>query len=82
MAWIDDVTDQIAPLTDVDPHELRMSPDLKREILDVARIAAHESGERINAPFLCYVLGVAVGKGASLEELAAPIHALDSEPTG
>ena len=38
-------------------------------ILDLARIAAHESGDRTNAPLLCYLLGRAQG-GKSLDELA------------
>jgi hypothetical protein len=43
---------------------------VRDEILELARIASHDSGERINAPLLCYAMGIAVGKGASLEELA------------
>jgi hypothetical protein len=39
-------------------------------LLDLARVAAHDSGERTNAPLLCYVLGVAVGRGADLGKLA------------
>jgi hypothetical protein len=38
-------------------------------ILDIARIAAHESGDRTNAPLLCYLLGRAQGE-KSLDELA------------
>jgi hypothetical protein len=41
-----------------------------RTLLDLARVAAHDSGERTNAPLLCYLLGVAVGRGAELGELA------------
>jgi Domain of unknown function (DUF6457) len=38
-------------------------------ILDLARIAAHESGDRTNAPLLCYLLGRAQGD-KSLDEIA------------
>ena len=38
-------------------------------LLDLARIAAHESGDRTNAPLLCYLLGRAQGD-KSLDELA------------
>ena len=38
-------------------------------LLDLARIAAHESGDRTNAPLLCYLLGRAQGE-KSLDELA------------
>jgi hypothetical protein len=33
-------------------------------------VAAHDSGERTNAPLLCYLVGVAVGRGAALGEVA------------
>jgi len=36
-------------------------------LLEVARIAAHESGDRRNAPLLCFLLGRA---GGDLEALA------------
>lgn len=38
-------------------------------LLDLARIAAHESGDRTNAPLLCYLVGRAQGD-KSLDELA------------
>ena len=38
-------------------------------LLDLARIAAHESGDRTNAPLLCYLVGRAQGD-RSLDELA------------
>jgi hypothetical protein len=44
------------------------------ELLDLARIAAHESGERTNAPLLCYLLGVAAARGRDLTELAAAVR--------
>jgi hypothetical protein len=36
-------------------------------LLKIARIAAHESGDRRNAPLLCYLIGRAHGTG-TLEE--------------
>jgi Domain of unknown function (DUF6457) len=41
-------------------------------ILELARIAAHESGERTNAPLLCYLVGRAQGD-RPLDELAEEI---------
>ena len=32
-----------------------------RTLLSLARVAAHESGERINAPLICYLVGLARG---------------------
>jgi hypothetical protein len=37
-------------------------------LLEVARIAAHESGDRRNAPLLCYLLGRAGGDVEALAE--------------
>jgi hypothetical protein len=42
-------------------------------LLDLARIAAHDSGERTNAPLLCYLVGRAQN-GASLHDLADAIR--------
>jgi hypothetical protein len=41
--------------------------------LSLARIAAHDSGERTNAPLLCYLVGRAQN-GASLYELAEAVR--------
>jgi Domain of unknown function (DUF6457) len=38
-------------------------------LLEVARLAAHESGDRRNAPLLCYLLGRAGGDVAALAEI-------------
>ena len=41
------------------------------ELLDLAREAAHESGDRTNAPLVCYLVGIAraQGDGRPLSEL-------------
>jgi hypothetical protein len=75
MSWIDDMTDAVAKAAGLEATELQLSAATRREILDLARIASHSSGERINAPLLCYALGLAVGKGADLDELAAAVRA-------
>jgi len=49
------------------------------ELLDLARIAAHESGERTNAPLLCYLVGVAAAAGGkSVDELAEAVRSSSS----
>ena len=50
----------------VDP----LTEEEQKTLLDLARIAAHTSGDRTSAPLLCYLLGVAHGGGRSLDELA------------
>jgi Domain of unknown function (DUF6457) len=41
----------------------------EKALLDLARIAAHESGDRRNAPLLCYLLGRADGDLDALAEI-------------
>ena len=77
MSWLDSMTSAVAEAAARDPSELQLSPEVAREILDLARIASHASGERINAPLLCYALGIAVGRGASLDDLAAVVRAAE-----
>jgi hypothetical protein len=74
MSWLDDMTKAVAEAAGVEPSDLHLDPDTAREILDLARIASHASGERINAPLLCYELGLAVGRGATLADLAAAVR--------
>jgi hypothetical protein len=45
----------------------------ERILLDLARIAAHDSGRRTNAPLLCYLVGLARARGAGVEELAGAV---------
>jgi hypothetical protein len=55
----------------VPPAELELSAGDRRTLLDLARVAAHDSGERTNAPLLCYLLGIAVARGnAGLEAIS------------
>jgi hypothetical protein len=60
--WLQDAAERIASLTGDDPDALRLAPDEIDELLELARIAAHESGERINAPLVCYLVGLARGR--------------------
>ena len=39
----------------------------EKTLLDLARIAAHESGDRRNAPLLCYLIG---RSGRNLDDVA------------
>ena len=74
MDWYDETVDALAAVTGLDVADLRLDNDLRTELLDLARIASHDSGERINAPFLCYALGLAIARGASLDTMARVIR--------
>jgi hypothetical protein len=72
-AWLTSARDALASAAGVPASELELSDDEVRELLDVARVAAHDSGDRTNAPLLCYLLGRAQGK-AELGTLAEAIR--------
>ena len=47
------------------------APDVVHRLPHLARVAAHESGDRTNAPLVCYLVGMAraQGDGRALSEL-------------
>ena len=70
-AWLTDVRNAIADATRIPAADLEIGEDEAGELLNLARIAAHDSGERTNAPLLTYLAGVAVGRGAELDRVVA-----------
>jgi len=71
--WLAQARDALAAETEVDPAELELTDDDVDTLLDLARIAAHVSGERTNAPLLCYLVGRAQGKH-TLDQLAHAVR--------
>jgi hypothetical protein len=71
--WLCQARDKLAAATGEDPSAYELSPEEIEELLELARIAAHESGERINAPLLCYLVGLAHGRRGG--DLAALVDA-------
>jgi hypothetical protein len=68
-AWLTRARDSLADVAGVPVSELELTDEEAATLLDLARIAAHDSGERTNAPLLCYLAGRARA-GADLETLA------------
>jgi Domain of unknown function (DUF6457) len=68
--WLSERADRLAAAAQVDRAQLSLSTGEVEELLEVARVAAHESGDRRNAPLLCYLVGVARATGRTVEELA------------
>jgi hypothetical protein len=62
--WLSSARDRLAEATGEDPSALDLAQVDVDEILELARVAAHESGERTNAPLLCYLVGLARGRRA------------------
>ena len=56
--WLRQARDRLAEAAGEDPASLDLTQEAIDELLELARVAAHESGERINAPLLCYLAGL------------------------
>ena len=71
--WLTRARDSIAAAAGIEPATLEFSEEDADTLLDLARIAAHVSGERTNAPLLCYLVGRAQGT-VSLDALAEAVR--------
>ena len=72
-AWLLNARDAIARAAGVRPDDLELDEEAVQTLLDLARIGAHESGDRTNAPLLCYLVGRAEG-AADLQTLADAVR--------
>ena len=71
--WLTRARDALAAEAGVQPDQLELSTTQVHTLLDLARIAAHQSGERTNAPLLCYLVGRAQ-RGNDLDALADAVR--------
>jgi hypothetical protein len=72
--WLRSARDAIGTAAGLPAGELELTPDEQRTLLDVARVAAHTSGERTNAPLVCYLLGLAAARsGVELDTIAEAV---------
>jgi Domain of unknown function (DUF6457) len=71
--WLTRARDALAAESGIAPGELELSDADASTLLDLARIAAHVSGDRTNAPLLCYLVGRAAG-GSDLSSLADAVR--------
>ena len=71
--WLAQARDALAEASGVPAERLELDNDAVGVLLELARVAAHESGERTNAPLLCYLVGRAQD-GGSLEDLADAVR--------
>jgi hypothetical protein len=60
--WLRDARDKLAAAVGDAPSSYELEQTDVDELLELARVAAHESGERTNAPLLCYLVGLAHGR--------------------
>ncbi len=68
--WLVGASERLARETGTEPPAYTLTQEEIDDLLELARVAAHESGERINAPLVCYLVGLARGRhGGELAEL-------------
>ena len=60
--WLEQARANLAGAVESSPADYELTQADVEELLELARIAAHESGERTNAPLVCYLLGLAQGR--------------------
>jgi hypothetical protein len=77
--WMTGVRDALAGAANIPASELDLRRDDVATLLDLAAIAAHESGQRTNAPLLCYLVGKAEQR-TDLETLAAAVRKSAEQP--
>jgi hypothetical protein len=72
--WLEEAAARLAEAVGDDPATYALSAEEQRLLLELARVAAHESGARTNAPLLTYLAGVARGRHPErpLAELVPP----------
>jgi hypothetical protein len=67
--WLTRARDALARAAGIPASDLDLTQDEVVTLLDLAALAAHESGQRTNAPLLCYLVGKAE-RDANLDALA------------
>jgi len=68
--WLEQARERLAGAVGASPEDYALDEAEVDRLLELARIAAHESGERINAPLICYLVGLARGRhGGELGDL-------------
>jgi hypothetical protein len=71
--WLTEARSTLAAVSGMPPERFELDESTKATLLDLARVAAHESGDRRNAPLLCYLAGLAAN-GTDLETIAAALR--------
>jgi Domain of unknown function (DUF6457) len=57
--WLEETAARVAAAAGDDASAYALTDDDKTALLDLARVAARDSGERMNAPLLTYLAGLA-----------------------
>lgn len=70
--WLAGASARLAAAVGQTPGDYALGESEVATLLELARVAAHDSGERTNAPLLAYLVGLAHGRSpsADLDQLA------------
>jgi hypothetical protein len=60
--WLEQARVRLADTVGDDPSAYALDAEEIDRLLDLARVAAHESEERTNAPLVSYLVGLAHGR--------------------
>jgi Domain of unknown function (DUF6457) len=71
--WLTGARDTLAKAAGIPASELDLTQGEVVTLLDLAALAAHKSGQRTNAPLVCYLVGKAE-RGANLDALAGALR--------
>ena len=72
--WLTRARDALAATANLPASTLDLTTEDAATVLELAALAAHESGQRTNAPLLCYLLGKAEAAGPGLRKLASAVQ--------
>jgi hypothetical protein len=68
--WLEEARARLVTAVGGEASDYDLTRSEMDELLELARIAAHESGERTNAPLVCYLVGLAHARhGGDLGDL-------------
>lgn len=80
--WLEQARSDLAEAVGDVPASILLSKQDVDEILELARIAAHGSGDRTNAPVVSYLVGIVRGRHpeADLTDLVSAVVRRSAEP--
>jgi Domain of unknown function (DUF6457) len=75
--WLESSRKSLAEAVGAAAADYELGPGEIERLLELARVAAHDSGDRTNAPLVSYLVGLAHGRNParSLDELVAAARA-------
>ncbi len=76
--WLTKARARLAEAAHLPTSELELTDAAATTLLELAGLAAHESGDRTNAPLLCYLIGRA-DRGGDLQLLSDALNGLHPE---